>query len=127
MKEPFVLQYFRQSSVRQHYFRQSPFRSLSFVATTVIVALFLAWAFHVESSLEVRGSCASGAVFGLALLPPLAWVYALVLHWEIRNLIESNIELPPNSRLDQLHQTLVLMTILVSVLIIEGIKLTCWK
>jgi len=109
----------------QRYFLKSPFRSYKFLVSTAVLIVFLIWAFHIQNSMEARKSCVSGAVLEVALFPPLAWVYALLLHWEIRGMARLNIELPQNSRLSQLHEILVPMTILLSSLIIVGMKLTC--
>jgi hypothetical protein len=75
--------------------------------------------------MDAKHQCASSAVLEIALLPLLAWVYALLLHWEIRSLAKTGVDLPPNSRLRQLHQSLVLAVLLLSFMMIEGLRLTC--
>lgn len=93
----------------------------------MLVALFELWAFWIQAPMQARGDCASSAVLEIALLPMLAWFYALLLHWEIRNIAKTGVSLPPNSRLHQLHQSLVLVVLVLSFFMIEGLRLTCWK
>jgi hypothetical protein len=105
------------------YFLLSPFRSASFVVTTPVVVIFEFWAFWIQSGMDARGSYAAvTAVQEIAVLPALAWVYALLLHWEIRNLAKTGMELPPKSRLRELQQALPLMVLLVSFMMVEGLR-----
>jgi hypothetical protein len=96
------------------YFNESLRVSVVFVTTTILLVAFLVWAFRVERSMEILRSCGSGTVLELSVAPILAWVYALILHAEIRNITKADGNLPSNSRLVQLHQSLVLMAILFS-------------
>jgi hypothetical protein len=107
------------------YFVGSPFRSVSFVVTSLCVGVFEIWAFRLQGRMDVTHQCASTAVLGIALLPALAWVYALLLRWEIQNLGRMGVDLPPNSRLRQLHQTLVPAVVALSFWLIYSLAVLC--
>lgn len=46
---------------------------------------------------------ASGAVFGLVLLPVAVWIVSLLLHWEIRSIVDQANEVSAYPQLVRMH------------------------
>lgn len=88
-------------SVR-NYFRRSPFRSLGFDVATTVLVLFI---FSTLRTMRVQSPTlkASAAVFGLVLLPVAVWIVSLLLHWEIRSIVDQANEVPTYPQIARLH------------------------
>jgi hypothetical protein len=112
-------------SVRE-YFSRSPFRSVSFITSTLLVGVFVVWALHVEKAIRSLQPCASNVVFGLVVFALLAWLYGLLLHGEIRSLLKDTERAPLYSRLDQLHQILILLFLVMGVWIVLQLTVLCY-
>ncbi len=118
------------ASVKE-YFSRSPFRSLSFdVATASVVFFTLASvkATH-DASAALRPSAAT---FGLTLLPAAVWAFSLLLHWEVRAVLDlwesprsfSQLADLHLKRLAGLHCGLVVGVAIISYGIMQGLLMT---
>jgi len=114
-------------SVMRSYFSRSPFRSVTFIACTLIVGLFVAWALRLSTTLRSNDSCASNAIEALVALVVGVWIQSLFLHRELRNLLDSTSEVSVQSRLPQLHWGLVLGIVIMASIVIEALTVTCPK
>jgi hypothetical protein len=90
----------------ESYFRRSPFRSLGFDVVTGVVVV-LAWSDLRAMHLQTSTLRASAAIFGLTLLPVVVWFFSLLLHFEIRALLEETGEMSVFSRIAALHYSRV--------------------
>jgi hypothetical protein len=103
------------------YFNGSPFRSVSFDLLTLLLLIFVVWGARAIDVMKSPSLKASGAIFGLVLLPIGIWFYSLLLHWEIRIYVERAGQLPAYSRLAHLHRGLIFTVILFSYEVIEAL------
>jgi hypothetical protein len=115
----------KESSAARNYFLHSPFRSRSFVASTVVVALEVGWGLRMMYLMHGMNTNLSDVTFVLSLIPAAVWVYSLFLHREIRNVMEPGTEVSSYSRLHVLHSafpaaTAALMIVIIIQIFIYG-------
>ena len=79
------MNFFRSST--KTYFKESPFRSLRFDAVTVILLLFVSSGVRAMQS-QPTILKVSQAILGLVLMPVAVWVLMLLVHWEIRGVVQ---------------------------------------
>lgn len=91
----------------------------------MILGIFVFWGLRALRATERTDPCANSAIFGLVLLPVAGWIYALLLHWEVRNLVEAGQVIPAYSRLQRLHQVLVIGVVALASVAIGALTSNC--
>jgi hypothetical protein len=86
----------------KNYFCRSPFRSLTFDVSTGVLMIFVWWSLR---AMRVQSAAlqASAAIFGLMVLPVAVWIFSLLLHWEIRAVVDQTNETTAFPRLTEVH------------------------
>ncbi|MGH9760196.1 MAG: hypothetical protein ACREAC_05045 [Blastocatellia bacterium] len=112
---------------QRNYFLHSPFRSMTFSVATLLLIGYIYWGALRMRSMQSTQPCVGNAILALALFPVSAWFYALLLHREIRNLVQAGESIPPQSKLHILVRNLVGYTLLVTFLVAEALTAYCPK